>query len=207
MKRTNLFASFFIGTFFVTPSLMSFHDVWRAFEDMDRQMHEMHKQMEQVFTSMAERTQANRIEAPDYELKVKEKDDAVVLSLELPKEVKSENISVELEDDILNVIVDYEGKIELKVSGNMTTLSASKVIKHEKKDSQGKIHAVSAGSSHMAQTFGLPARVDFNRREPQADLTDGILTITLAKKGGSQKIPVVSSGAVIQMQKPEEIEK
>ena len=178
---------------YATMPTYGFHNVWNAFNEMDRQMHEMHQHMEQVFTQMAEKTAANKVEAPDYELNMKEKENTVILSMNLPKDIKTENISVSLEDDMLNVLIDHEGKIELKISQNMATISASTIIKHERKDAEGKVHLVSAGSSHMSQTLGLPARVDFQREEPKADLTDGLLTITLAKKAGSQKIQVRSA--------------
>ena len=185
-----------VAAFFLTPSLVCFHTARRAFDEMDEQMHQMHQQMELVFAEMSERTASSKIEAPDYQLHMQEKDETVVLSMEVPKSLKLENVSVALEDDILEVLIEHEGKIELKITGQMVTLSASKIIKHEKRDAQGQTQQVSAGSSHMAQTLGLPARVDFQRIAPQADLTDGLLTITLAKTAGSKKIPVTTAGNV-----------
>lgn len=190
-----------IGMLYAMPSLitcsplMGFHNVWQAFDEMDRHMHEMHQQMQLVFTEMEERTAENKIEVPDYQLQMKERDDAVVIMMEFPKSVKLEHVSVVLEDDVLDVLVEHDGKVELKITPQMVTISAATLIKHEKKDADGKVQIVSSGSSHMSQTMSLPARVDFQRVAPQADLTDGMLSIILAKKGNAQKIQVTSANS------------
>ena len=196
-----------IGTLCLMPTAHGFHNAWKAFEEMDQQMQEMQKQMNQVFAEMAQQPESTKIVAPDYDLTMQETDSSVILKLTLAKEVTSEHVSVELDNDLLTILIDYKGRIELKVSGQSATLYAEQVIKHEVKDEKGHVQHTSAGSSHMSQKFVLPARVDFQRAAPHVDLTNGVLTVTLAKKAGAQKIAVTSSTAALQVNEQKDVVK
>lgn len=165
----------------------------QMFDDMDQHMLAMHEQMERVFTQMSEHSSATKLEAPDYGIVLQEKDDDLAIVLSLPKNISSSDISVEMEDGALDVLVQLEGeRVELKIFGNYVTMSSSKAVRQEAKDNKGAVRTFSSGSSHMAQTLPLPTKIDLQRRAPQADLTDGLLTLTLAKKG-AHKIPVTSA--------------
>lgn len=183
---------------FALSAVMQMHDttsMMQMFDEMDQHMLHMHEQMERVFSHMSEQTHVTKIEAPEYALSFQEKDDTVLIELSLPKNITSSDVSVEMEDGALDVLVQAEGeRIELKVSGNYVTMSSSKIVRQESKDNKGTVRTFSSGSSHMAQTLPLPAKIDLQRRAPQADLTDGLLTLTLAKKG-AHKIPVTTAAS------------
>ena len=198
---------FIIGT--LLSSVVTMYgtvSVRQMFDEMDQHMLQMHEQMDRVFTQMSENSQAVQLKAPSYALSLQEKDDSVQVELSLPARVTASDVSVEMEDDALDVLVQsHHERVELKIFGNHVTMSSSTTVRQEEKDAKGGVRVFSSGSSHMAQTLPLPTKIDLQRRAPQADLTDGLLTITLAKKG-AQKIPVTTtaSSAQVVMQAPNE---
>lgn len=169
-----------LSLFLVVP-VQSFIDSMRTLELMD-----------QMFAEMSERVQAQKIEAPGYDVHIKKNGDKVEISLAVPDYVAAQHISVNTEDDALYVIIKAHGdRVELTVKDQMLHISAVKNIIREEKDDQGIVRVTSSGSSHMAQTIQLPAKIDLHNMKPTADLIDDILIITIGIKG-STKIPVTT---------------
>lgn len=160
--------------------------------------------MDQLFAELHERTQFSKIDAPDYNVNLQRKGDVVEIALALPTTVTAQDISVQTEDGVLYVIINANrDRVELKIKDQMLGISASTKNNREEQDEHGNVRVVASGSSHMAQMLTLPAIVDIERKSPTADLANGVLTITLAVKGGATKIPVTTSGVqATQIQQP-----
>jgi HSP20 family molecular chaperone IbpA len=166
--------------------------VMQMFDEMDQQMDEMHKQMDSLITQL-QGTQSHKIDAPDYNISFQEKQDALAIMLSLSKKITSDDISIEMEDGVLDVLVRIgSDRVELKIFGSHVTIYAETVMQREQKNDKGHVNIYAAGSSHMSQSLPLPVKIDLQRRAPQADLTNGVLTITVAKKA-AQKIPVTTA--------------
>ena len=152
--------------------------------------------MDQLFAELHERTRFTKLDAPDYNVQMQRKGDGVEISLAVPATVTAQDISVQTEDGSLYVVIAAQrDRVELKLSENVLGISVSTQNNREEQDERGNMRVVASGSSHMAQMVTLPAIVDIERKAPAADLANGVLTLTLAVKGGATKIPVTTSGA------------
>lgn len=161
------------------------------FEYFGREIDMMHKRMEVVFEETSQRTRATKVEAPDYNLTVDETDTSVLIRVTLDTSATTDDVSVALEDGLLEVVVAGRDTIEMKLNDQRLTFSAKQSLEHEQKDANGTLVTVSSGFANMMLTEVLPARVDLSK-QPEADLTNHVLTITLAKKM-PKKIVVTTS--------------
>ena len=176
------------------------------FERIGREMDAMYRRMDLVFEEMTEQTALRKVEAPDYDVHMREEQENVIVTLALSSTVKPEDISVEVEDGLLEVLIEGPDHIQLKIADQLLTVMVSRSLEQKEQDDQGNVHVVSSGSSHMSQSLYLPARVDV-AKTPQASLDGGVLTLTIAKKG-PQKIVVTSASekALVAQEQQEETE-
>lgn len=150
--------------------------------------------MDQLFAEMHERTYAHKIDAPDYNVNIQRKGNFIEIALAVPSFVTTNDVSVQTENGALYVVIQaQQDRVELEIRDQTLIISAATIIKREEKDEKGTVVSHSSGSSHMSQRLSLPAKVDLSKM-PTADLSNGVLTLTLAVKGAT-KIPVTTSNA------------
>ncbi len=103
------------------------------------------------------------------------RDDWFRPALEVAEDVDSLTVKVELPG------VDKE-KIDVKIDGPQLTISGSKEEKRDEGDKSYHVYEARYGS--FQRTLHLPETIDTAKSE--ADYTDGVLTITFAKKEESK---------------------
>lgn len=139
-----------------------------------------------------------------YNVEVKDKNESVEIALNLGKDVAGDEISIEVEDDTLYVnVVSGNDTIDLQVADQRLKMS---ILSQQTIENR---HSKAMSRSQSCQMMSLPA-VDMHRQSPKADLADGVLTLTFAKKS-AQKILVnvtkAETAQAVSETKEEELDK
>jgi len=135
---------------------------------------------------------SSRLEMTPCKIHVTETENSVIVTAQIDKKVEPNSVQVQLEGDALTIVIPADNKLEIQISDRSITYSSHQVVEHEKKDEKNQIYFVSSGAAQVSQSALLPARVNL-AKNPQVDLTDGVLTISLEKQSQRNKITVTSS--------------
>ena len=94
--------------------------------------------------------------------------------------------AIEVSEDESGLVVKAEvpgvekDKLDVKVDGRILTISGTKEEKREESDKERTYHIYESRYGSFQRSLELPEYIDTG--EPEADYSDGVLTVTLAKK-------------------------
>lgn len=137
---------------------------------------------------------ASRVEIAPCKIQATEEEQEIVITVDVDKKIEPSDVSVQLEGDILTIAIPKDNNLELHINNHSMGYSSHQVVENEKKDEKDQVYFVSSEAAQLSQSALLPARITFTKT-PQVDLTNGKLTIRLAKHIPQNKIIVTSSQA------------
>lgn len=104
---------------------------------------------------------------------------------------RSPALEVREADTRYTVTLDLPGvakdDVKIAIDGKRVSIEAQATHQVDKKDGERVVYSERSAASY-ARSFTLPAEV--NEADSSATLTDGVLTLTLAKKGATKAVPL-----------------
>lgn len=92
-------------------------------------------------------------------------------------------------EDAIRVLMDVPGisrnDIDVEVENNILTVTAERKEQHEEESDQGNYHISERRFGRFSRSFVLPR--DVNQDKIQADVNDGVLTVTIPKSEQSRR--------------------
>lgn len=134
---------------------------------MEQQFGEAFKRMDDQLDAV--KSQSTRFETYAHNATVNEDETSVRVAVTIDKDVKAEDVMIDVDNGNLHLLIEKPERLEIFVEERWLTLSAERRA--------GKDGASSV--SYASQQLTLPAVVDVSTVD--ADLTDGVLTLTFKK--------------------------
>lgn len=171
--------------------LVSCSSVYGWLDDFQK----IHERMDRAFEEISSKMKKRSSFEQQYDVVVSDLSDSIELRLAVAESTQVEDIAVEVDNGVFEAFI-HSGvdTIELTVSGQRLSVSIERRIEYDEKNHDTKEQKFGTSISRSVQSQRLPARIDLSVA-PQADLTDGVLTLTLAKHK-AHKIQVTSGAFV-----------
>lgn len=152
---------------------------WDEFETFVDRMEQHHNELMQKIFDQHENYASFDLGTYAHGFSIEEAGNNVIIKVSVPATVKPEDILVEVVDKMLHVQVKSTEKIELFIDEKFVDLAAERHESGEQKNAQG-LNSSMTSMSYANERRTLPATVNV-KGAVDADLTEGILTLTLEK--------------------------
>lgn len=152
---------------------------WDEFEKFVDRMEQHHNELMQNIFDQHENYANFNLKTYAHDLSMEDVGNNVLLKISVPADVKPDDILVEIVDKMLHVVVNGSERIELFIDEKFVDLAAEHRETSEQKNAQG-LGSSMTSMSYANERRTLPAAINI-KGAVDADLTDGILTLTLEK--------------------------
>ncbi|HBL98404.1 TPA: hypothetical protein DDZ86_02040 [Candidatus Dependentiae bacterium] len=210
MKRTVSCALLCVSCGLMTTSSLYPHfmnDFDKLFEDMQQDLDRMHERMQRDLKDMKcltvdsdDKVSSTRIDMDVNNIQVSKEANNVVITVKLDDKITDQDVDVRVEGSTLLVSVPKADNLELRIRGKTLTVSVNKVMEQEKKDDKGMTYLVSSGSAQMSRSLSLPMAIKVGESDNiSADLTAGVLKLTLPAVPAGHKISLTSGKSALEV--------